>query len=396
MAQSEVKMASNSSPRGDLDLPSLLPMVRRMGESRLDDPDTIDDVVQETLTRLLEVRGRLEQRSLLCYAAITARNLIISLERSRDLEDRHAPRLFEPRDPDRPDDHLLRDEDRKAVVAALAQLSARDRSLVVGHDAWGASTAELGRSYNMSAGAVATHLTRLRGQLRLDYVLALRQMKLPTARCRPVLLALSVRDKRRQRLLDAAGHLLECSTCASLSEPLIARRRTLAPLLVVGEALRRAASGVRAHAGQAGVAAGITAVIVGALWLAKPSGQPQTPDRAALIVGGEPVFSARGPSLAQHEGERALATGVQVLSVPSDEGFWVGPNPRNRVWVKLRGSGESPFQVKPGQLLSFVGKVVSNPRGLVERMRLGPGEGSTTLRRHGYHIAVLETKLELR
>jgi serine/threonine-protein kinase RsbT len=41
-----------------------------------------------------------------------------------------------------------------------------------------------------------------------------------------VLLALSAGDRRRQRDLDAGGHLLACAWCARLSEPLLDRRRT--------------------------------------------------------------------------------------------------------------------------------------------------------------------------
>ena len=64
------------------------------------------------------------------------------------------------------------------------------------------------------------------------YLLELEQAELPTARCRPVLLALSAGDQRRQRDLDAGGHLLACSWCARPSEPLLDRGRTAA---VAGE-----------------------------------------------------------------------------------------------------------------------------------------------------------------
>lgn len=207
----------------------------------------------------------------------------------------------------------------------------------------------------MSAGAVATRLARLRAELRLDYVLALRRTALPTAQCRPVLLALSARDKRRQRVLDSAGRLLDCSTCASLSEPLLRRRRTLAPLLIAWQALRRAYLGIRAHPGQAAVATGIaTVAVVGGVWLGNTSDQPQRPERAALVAGGEPVFTQKGESrLARHEGDRARGTGVHVLSVPSDEGFWVGPNAGRRVWVSLSGRGESPFGDQVGPVTRF-------------------------------------------
>src|SRR6185503_482101 len=41
---------------------------------------------------------------------------------------------------------------------------------------------------------------------------------------RPVLRALSSGDRRRQRELDAHGHLLECATCEQLTDLLFERR----------------------------------------------------------------------------------------------------------------------------------------------------------------------------
>jgi len=41
--------------------------------------------------------------------------------------------------------------------------------------------------------------------------------------CRPVRFALSSADRRRQREVDAARHLLECKVCAALSRPLLQR-----------------------------------------------------------------------------------------------------------------------------------------------------------------------------
>ena len=79
--------------------------------------------------------------------------------------------------------------------------------------------AELGST----AGAVAAQLNRTRARLRVEYLLALEQAEPPTDRCRPVLLALSGGDRRRQREVDAARHLLECDLCARLSQPLMER-----------------------------------------------------------------------------------------------------------------------------------------------------------------------------
>ena len=50
-------------------------------------------------------------------------------------------------------------------------------------------------------------------------------IELSTEQCRPVLMAISSADRRRQREVDAARHLLECDVCARLSEPLIGRGR---------------------------------------------------------------------------------------------------------------------------------------------------------------------------
>ena len=46
----------------------------------------------------------------------------------------------------------------------------------------------------------------------------------PTDRCRPVLIALSAGERRRQQQLDCAGHLLECDYCSALSPALLDRR----------------------------------------------------------------------------------------------------------------------------------------------------------------------------
>ena len=80
-----------------------------------------------------------------------------------------------------------------------------------------------GRGLGSTAGAVAAQLNRTRARLRVEYLLALEQTEPPTDRCRPVLLALSGGDRRRQREVDAARHLLDCDLCARLSEPLTGR-----------------------------------------------------------------------------------------------------------------------------------------------------------------------------
>ena len=59
---------------------------------------------------------------------------------------------------------------------------------------------------------------------RVEYLLELHGIDPPTPKCRPVLLAVSSRDRRRQVELDAAYHLLECDACAAVTRDLIDRR----------------------------------------------------------------------------------------------------------------------------------------------------------------------------
>ena len=74
----------------------------------------------------------------------------------------------------------------------------------------GQDTRSLATELNSSAGAVAAQLNRTRARLRVEYLLALYDAEPPTDRCRAVLYALSGGDRRRQREVDAARHLLEC------------------------------------------------------------------------------------------------------------------------------------------------------------------------------------------
>src|SRR4029450_7475336 len=56
----------------------LLPVVRRVIAARVRDPHLVDDLVQETLTRIMTVRSRVEDGTLVPYAIVTARNLVAS------------------------------------------------------------------------------------------------------------------------------------------------------------------------------------------------------------------------------------------------------------------------------------------------------------------------------
>lgn len=207
------------------DVTALLPIVRRIVYSRVSDRTVAEDLVQETLVKVLGAYDRIEPGMLEPYAIVTARNVVASMWKEKDRHRRNEHRVVDLVPVDSPDVNLLRREERDAVSSALRRLSERDRQTLLAHEVTGQDTRSLGAELGLSAGAVAAQLNRSRARLRVEYLLALQAVDVPTDRCRPVLFALSVGDRRRQREVDAARHLLECDVCASVSEPLMQRGR---------------------------------------------------------------------------------------------------------------------------------------------------------------------------
>jgi RNA polymerase sigma factor (sigma-70 family) len=201
----------------------LVPVVRRVISARVRDPHLVDDLVQETLTRMMAVRSRVEAETLLPYAIVTARNLIATHMQRLDRERRKAHLVADVDADPRPEDELLRGERRSGLAEALDKLPARERELLVAHEVEGADTATLAAGRGSTPGAIAALLNRSRAKLRVE-VLLVQAGEPPTDRCRPVLIALSSGDRRRQRQVDATGHLLECDFCAELSPALLDRR----------------------------------------------------------------------------------------------------------------------------------------------------------------------------
>ncbi|MFL6129268.1 MAG: sigma-70 family RNA polymerase sigma factor, partial [Mycobacteriales bacterium] len=227
-------------PATEADLMAVAEPVRRVVAGRLTAGNgghaDVEDVVQETLARVWEARWRLERAALLAYGVVVARNLVTSAERQQAMLDRHAHRLVEPPADADPVLDVLAGEERAALVAALGGLRDEDRRLLVEHEVHGVDTGRIAAVQQVSPGAVAARLARARARLRVEHLLVLRRVTLPTPRCRGVLDAISLGDRRRQRSLLAAEHLLGCPTCAELAEPLLTRRRSLtvlAPVLLL-------------------------------------------------------------------------------------------------------------------------------------------------------------------
>jgi RNA polymerase sigma factor (sigma-70 family) len=206
-----------------IDIAELIALVRRVVTPRVPDPATADDLVQETLARVLGAGDRVTQGMHGPYAIVTARNLVSSFFKQQERQRRNQHRLAEIAPDEHADQPLLDSEQREAMATALAQLPERDRQALVAHEVHGQATGTLGTQLGMTAGAVAAQLHRARARLRVEYLLASEKVELPTDRCRQVLYSLSARDRRRQRELDAARHLLECDVCPKISRPLFER-----------------------------------------------------------------------------------------------------------------------------------------------------------------------------
>ncbi|HEX8094155.1 sigma-70 family RNA polymerase sigma factor [Jatrophihabitans sp.] len=228
-----------------IDIPELMSLVRRVVMPRVPDPATADDLVQETLARVLGAGDRVTQGMHGPYAIVTARNLVATFYKQQERQRRNQHRLAEIPPGEQVDQQLLEGEQREAMVTALGQLSERDRQALVAHEVNGQDTGTLGSQLGMTAGAVAAQLHRARARLRVEYLLASEKVEPPTDRCRQVLLSLSARDRRRQRELDAARHLLECDMCSKISQPLFERTADVSRKDVI--AIRRDADIVTAR-----------------------------------------------------------------------------------------------------------------------------------------------------
>jgi hypothetical protein len=137
-------------------------------------------------------------------------------------------------------------------------------------------------------------MSRTRATLRLEYLLAFRHLELPTPRCRGVLLAISAGDTRRQREFDAGQHLLDCGTCAALSEPLDRRSVALTAITFPGALVAWAAAKARAHPlHSAGSVAAGAAVIAGAAVLLTAG---HAPARMPSSASGSPAASVTRPA----------------------------------------------------------------------------------------------------
>ncbi|MEO7234299.1 MAG: sigma-70 family RNA polymerase sigma factor [Lapillicoccus sp.] len=429
------------------DVAALRAPLSRYVMSRVRDPHRAEDIVQETLLRMLQVRERMELETLSAYAFTVARNLVHSSARSDVTARTHLSRLHDPQEPERPEQAVASAETRRALASAIAQLTPGGRALFVAHEVEERPLAELAALRAVAPGTLASQLHRTRARLRVDYLLSLRRVTLPTRTCRPVLMAVSAGDRRAQASLDAGEHLAHCRVCGDLAPPLTQRDRALAglvPFVPLGALQGGFERFLRSHPATGPAAAAVVAAsVVGASalgWQAShplaPEGVPPTPLAVAstseatttppVVPSAQPVSAAptaatatSSPAgvpgltasgrtvigdtshLAPLVGAGFDADHVHVVAVPADEGFWVGTDgpdhaSGDQVWVQLTGAGESPVTVRAGQSLDFTGVVVANAPGFVDRLTISDQQGRSALSAAGYHLEAKASSLVVR
>jgi RNA polymerase sigma factor (sigma-70 family) len=380
---------SSSEDGSAVDIAVLEPVVRRVIAARVTDPHLIDDLVQETLARVLESRRSLEGAALVAYAIVSARNLVASEGRREHRRERLRARLADLSEPQVPEDAVVANEERRAVRDALRQLSHDERTSLLAHEVEGKDSASLAGELHATPGSVSLRLFRARAKLRVEYLLALCRVQLPTPACRPVLLALSAGDRRRQHDLDAAGHLLSCDSCAALSQDLIERQRPvpaawpLLPVAGLGSWLRNRFRRRRVQTTTAGVTAAGAAL---AIFLVARSEAPAACG-GTLVMDGDAIALSDTDRLARMAGRPVEGENLPVEAVPANEGFWLGCAD-GRVWVQLTGVGESRERFTSGQRLDFIGTVVSHPHDFSTGAGVDRSEGAVELDRQRVHLEV--------
>ena len=102
------------------DVIELIPVIRRVVAARVRDFQLVDDLVQETLARVMAARDRIEQDTLAPYAVAIARNLVAAAGKGEDRAKRTAHLLIDEATNPPADGEVLQREENTVVGAALA------------------------------------------------------------------------------------------------------------------------------------------------------------------------------------------------------------------------------------------------------------------------------------
>jgi RNA polymerase sigma factor (sigma-70 family) len=390
------------------DVVAVEPVLRRIIAARVSNPTDVDDLVHDGLERLLKSRHRLASEAVLPYAIVVAQNLVTSRTR------RHARRIERPL-PEAisssgsvPEDSVVTSEAHEALRAALMQLDPAERAELLAYQERRSPDSP---TTEESTPAIRVRMARSRGKLRVEYLLALRRVELPSAQCRRVLLAISAGDIRRQGALKVGDHLMSCQTCAALSEPLSQRSLGLTSVSLPFGFVAATIHKVRAHPTASAIASGAVACGVAAAIAFSAAGHTRpatdghatpseatgtsghrahpaapvndsTPPIPGLDVGAEPLPVH---SLATLAGSSVSASSVLVQSVATHNGFWIGTDATDRIFVQLVGPLR-PLRIVAGDRLNFMGSIVVQAGSYATSVGVTSAEGAGQLISEGAHI----------
>ena len=386
-------MSRNGGDQPD-EVSRLVAVVTRIVRSKIRDPQAADDVIQQSLLRVLESAPALDPASKLAYGIVVAQNEVRGYQRTAVRRRRLEPRLTDLRETEPPEAVVIAREEQNAVGQALAHLTEDERRLLIARDVADAPRREL--AGQATEGSLGVRLSRARAKLRVEYLIAIHRARLPTPQCRSVLMALSAGDRRRQQRVGAGEHLLSCEPCAELSVPLLRRRRAplvLVPFVAAAEAMRRAGRYARSHPAPAGAAAGVMAVAaVAAIAVSRPEAPPRLCGGTLVVAGRASTFEQLRAS---QEGDPVRVTAMPVAAVPADEGFWIDCG-ATRAWVQMMGSAESPVRVLANRRVSFEGRLVPHDSGFAAGVGVTDDEGGRDLDAAANHIEAERSAITLR
>jgi len=119
----------------------------------------------------------------------------------------------------------------------------------------------------------------------------------------------------------------------------------------------------------------VAVVLLVILLMSLLGGEEQpAPAPGTLTADGQPIVPIPPSGLGSLEGQRAEGTAVDVQSVNGNEGFFVGPNVADRVYVEWGGDvgadEASTFQPKVGEKVNLTGTIQEASGSELKRLGL--------------------------
>lgn len=133
----------------------------RLARLFTDDRTGAEDIVQEAFIRLYHAADRIKDPK---KSAAYLRSIVLNLARDTNrrglLSLRHQDSMIDLRKPEDPDERVIRDESQAEVIAALDQLSDRQRDCLILRFYYELSETEIAETLAISPNSVKTHCRR--------------------------------------------------------------------------------------------------------------------------------------------------------------------------------------------------------------------------------------------